>query len=146
MPIPNAKSASRGQKKPSFSPFAKGSFTFLSPRSVHAANVGVRNLAGDANLAMKPFEPPGVAHGRLNPQLTKRAGQLGECKRLAAAGQQGAQSALFAATAALFKRAQFPRYWPFPPKRGLGLLAESADELEVGDIWLPKYAEVRGHS
>src|ERR1017187_1040982 len=29
------------------------------------------------------------------------------------------------------------RYWPFPPKRGLGLLTESADELEVGDIWLP---------
>jgi hypothetical protein len=74
MPIPNAKSASRGQKKPSFSPtpslsqFSKGAFTFLSPRSVHAANVGVRNLAGDANLAMKPFEPPGVAHGRLNPR------------------------------------------------------------------------------
>src|ERR1035441_404897 len=66
---------------------------------------------------------------RWGAQLTKRAGQLGECKRLAAAGQQGAQSALFAATAALFKRAQFPRYWPFPPKRGLGLLAESADEI-----------------
>ena len=54
--------------RPSLSQFSKGAFTFLSPRSVHAANVGVRNLAGDANLAMKPFEPPGVAHGRLNPR------------------------------------------------------------------------------
>src|ERR1017187_4434087 len=60
------------------------------------------------------------------------------CDPLAARGQQGAGSALFAATAALLKRAQFPRYWPFPPKRGFGLLTESADELEVGDIWLPK--------
>src|ERR1017187_9454792 len=73
-----------------------------------------------------------------NSQLTKRAGQLGDSERLAAAGQQGADSALFAATAALFKRAQFPRYWPFPPKCGLGLLTESADELEVGVIWLPR--------
>ena len=80
-----------------------------------------------------------------NPQLTKRAGLLGECERLATAGHQGAHSALFAATAVLFRRAQFPRYWPFPTKRGRGLSTESADELEVGDIWLRKGAEVRGH-
>src|ERR1019366_2038814 len=30
------------------------------------------------------------------------------------------------------------RYWPFRTQRGFGLLTESADELEVGDIWLPK--------
>ena len=63
-------------------------------------------------------------------------GSIARIERLAAAGQQGAGSALFAATAALFERAQFPRNWTFPPKRGLGLLTESADELEVGDIWL----------
>jgi hypothetical protein len=84
-------------------------------------------------------DPPSTGDLRLwGAQLTKRAGQLGDSERLAAAGQQGADSALFAATAALFKRAQFPRYWPFPPKRGFGLLTESADELEVGDIWLLK--------
>src|ERR1035438_10466021 len=73
-----------------------------------------------------------------NSQLTERAGQLGDSERLAAAGHQGAPSALFAATAFLLKRAQFPRYWPFPTQRGNGLSTGSADELEVGVIWLLK--------
>ena len=42
-----------------------------------------------------------------NSQLTERAGQLGDSERLAAAGQQGADSALFAATAALARRLGF---------------------------------------
>src|ERR1039457_4943434 len=110
------------------------STSLASPWSCHLNQPWRQHQTGWRNCKSKPNSEKGYA----SLPLTKSASQVGESERLAAAGQQGAHSALFAATAFLLKRAQFPRYWPFPTQRGNGLSTGSADELEVGVIWLLK--------
>src|ERR1017187_4402767 len=66
-------------------------------------------------------------------RLTKSAGQLGECERLAAAGTPGSPFRPFCQPPSLSSREPNS---PVPPKRGRGLSTGSADELEVGGIWL----------
>jgi hypothetical protein len=81
----------------------------------------------------KPTGSPGKLERAAFPQyeLTKRAGQLGESERLAAAGHQRADFALSAAHAILFKRAKSPQYWPFSPSRVNTPSTGGAEELEV---------------
>ena len=92
----------------------------------------------------KPTGSPGKLERAAFPQyeLTKRAGQLGESERLAAAGHQRADFALSAAHAILFKRAKSPQYWPFSPSRVNTPSTGGAEELEVegsGSANVPKF-------